>query len=42
MIRGSEFTPTYYVGTNQKKEVTELTKKNTNYYKYMGQRGHLY
>lgn len=35
MIRGSEFTPTYYVGTNQKKEVTELTKKNTNYYKYI-------
>ena len=34
MIRGSEFTPTYYVGTNQKKEVTELTKKNTNYYIY--------
>lgn len=27
MIRGSEFTPTYYVGTNQKKEVTELTKR---------------
>ena len=35
MIRGSEFTPTYYVGTNQKKEVTELTKKNTNYYKWI-------
>lgn len=36
MIRGSEFTPTYYVGTNQKKEVTELTKKNTNYYNGYG------
>lgn len=36
MIRGSEFTPTYYVGTNQKKEVTELTKKNTNYYNIYG------
>ncbi|MCD8182887.1 MAG: TonB-dependent receptor [Bacteroides sp.] len=34
-IRGTNFTPTYYVGTGQQKNVTSLTKTNTNYYKWI-------
>lgn len=34
-IRGTDFTPTYYVSANQQKNVTSLTKSNKNYYKYV-------
>lgn len=34
-IRGTKFTPTYYVSANQQQNVTSLTKSNKNYYKYV-------
>ncbi|WP_352423066.1 TonB-dependent receptor [Proteiniphilum sp.] len=34
-IRGTNFTPTYYVSANQKATVTSLTKEDSNYYKYI-------
>lgn len=35
IIRGTNFTPTYYVGTDQQKTTTSLTKTDTNYYKWI-------
>ncbi|WP_418893170.1 SusC/RagA family TonB-linked outer membrane protein [Limibacterium fermenti] len=32
-IRGTNFTPTYYVGSKEQANVTSLTKKDENYYK---------
>ena len=33
LTKGVDFTPTYYVGVNQKSTVTSLTKSNSNYYR---------
>ena len=35
LIRGTNFTPTYYVSANQQANVTSLTKSDSNYYKYI-------
>lgn len=35
LTRGSNFTPTYYVGANQQANVTSLTKSDRNYYKWI-------
>ncbi|WP_418698208.1 SusC/RagA family TonB-linked outer membrane protein [Bacteroides sp.] len=35
IVRGTNFTPTYYVGTDQQKTTTSLTKTDTNYYKWI-------
>ena len=34
-IRGTDFTPTYYIGTHQQQATTSLTKKNTDYNKWV-------
>ena len=34
-IRGTDFTPTYYIGTHQQQATTCLTKKNTDYNKWV-------
>lgn len=34
-IRGNEFLPTYYVGQNQQRNTTQLTKTDTNYNKWI-------
>ncbi len=35
MIRGTTFTPTYYVSNNQQNTATSLTKTDTNYYNWV-------
>ena len=35
LARGTNFTPTYYVGANQQANVTSLTKSDRNYYKWI-------
>ncbi len=35
MIRGTSFTPTYYVSNNQQKTTTSLTKTDSNYYNWV-------
>lgn len=35
MIRGTSFTPKYYVGANQQATTTSLTKSDSNYYKWI-------
>ena len=35
MVRGTEFTPTYYVSDNQQSTATKLTKTDSNYYNWV-------